>query len=327
MPIDLSVIVPTYNRASFLPACVQSIRSCGVENLEIVIADDASTDNTEQVLRTMGAHVRAGRLERNAGPAAARNLGLRLSRGRYVAFLDSDDQWLPGPCPRILDFLDRHPEVGGAFADAWIGNPSTGYCSHAERVWHGQMKHAVAAEAEAGFQIMDRPRLLSRALEGMPIFLGTTILRRETIASIGAFDTEIKGTEDWDLCIRLAARTVFAFCPVPLGIYYQHDGELSKNRELMDRNAIYMLKKVLYDSEPISAADRRQVRRQLRRRLFGWAYQAYDRGDRSEAAARFHDLFTTCGWDAPGAFYWALCSLPSGLVRRLRRLRHRYAPA
>ena len=117
MPM-LSVIIPTYNRARFVTACVTSVLSCGVESPEPVVVDDGSTDDTEAVVRAFGPAVKYVR-QANAGPAAARNLGFAASSsGRYVAFLDCDDQWIAGAPLRALEALDRHPAAAAIFADA-----------------------------------------------------------------------------------------------------------------------------------------------------------------------------------------------------------------
>src|SRR5262249_57233370 len=113
-------IVPTYNRSAFVRACVGSLRACGVPDLEIIVVDDGSTDDTASVVGEMEGVVYLS--QKNAGPAAARNLGFGHSRGRYVAFLDCDDLWLPGVAGQVVGLLDRHSEVDLIFSDAKVGN-------------------------------------------------------------------------------------------------------------------------------------------------------------------------------------------------------------
>ena len=92
--MKLSVIIPAYNRVEMIPDTIDSILSCGLDDLEIVVVDDGSTDRTPEVVGAMGSPVRYLR-QANAGLASARNTGFAASCGRYVAFLDSDDQWFP----------------------------------------------------------------------------------------------------------------------------------------------------------------------------------------------------------------------------------------
>jgi glycosyltransferase involved in cell wall biosynthesis len=95
----VSVVVPCYNRARLIPRAVKSVQEQNFESLEIVLVDDGSSDDTVGVverLKTTEPRIRFLRHERNRGEAAARNTGVKNARGRYIAFLDSDDEWLPG---------------------------------------------------------------------------------------------------------------------------------------------------------------------------------------------------------------------------------------
>ena len=129
----LSVIVPTYNRSGYVRQCLRSSAPAGVRR----------PGNHRRRRRLHGRH-RAGRRrnrrreamyfrQANTGtPATARNRGFEMSRGRYVAFLDCDDEWLPDAPARAVELLDRHPEVDVLFAEARMGNPAEGYRSWIE---------------------------------------------------------------------------------------------------------------------------------------------------------------------------------------------------
>src|SRR5215471_20650978 len=105
----VSVIVPTYNRAARLRTCLQSVIDGGESCAEVIVVDDGSEDDTREVVKGFGPAVRYV-YQSNRGPSAARNAGVRLARGRYIAFLDSDDRLLPAPYSRVAAFLDSHPE-------------------------------------------------------------------------------------------------------------------------------------------------------------------------------------------------------------------------
>lgn len=92
----VSIVIPTYNRARFLGRLVRSVLNQTYKNFEVIVADDASTDDTAEIIKTFkDDRIRYIRHESNAGAAAARNTGIKASRGEYVAFQDSDDEWLP----------------------------------------------------------------------------------------------------------------------------------------------------------------------------------------------------------------------------------------
>lgn len=113
---DVSVVIPCFNTASFLPAAVRSVRSQGGVVTEVVVVDDASTDGSAAVAERLAADdpgVRVVRRAVNGGPATARNAGLRLASGRYVAFLDADDEYAPGFLAAAAQILDADPSVAG----------------------------------------------------------------------------------------------------------------------------------------------------------------------------------------------------------------------
>lgn len=109
----ISVVIPSYNRAHLLPKAINSILLQDISSLEIVIADDGSEDNTEQLVKELSLpHPKVVYVKNacNGGESSARNLGVRHARGQFIAFLDSDDEWLPGKLKLQLDFLEKNFE-------------------------------------------------------------------------------------------------------------------------------------------------------------------------------------------------------------------------
>lgn len=114
----LSIIIPVYNSAAYLPRCVDSILAAGISGLEVLLIDDGSTDNSPEVCREYAARhgcVRYYR-QKNSGPSAARNRGLELAAGQYIAFFDSDDWVLPSP------FADAVSRLESCVADIWASD-------------------------------------------------------------------------------------------------------------------------------------------------------------------------------------------------------------
>jgi glycosyltransferase involved in cell wall biosynthesis len=116
----VSVIIPTYNRANYVSRAVDSVLSQTFRDCEIIVVDDGSSDNTRQVLAAYGDRIQYV-FQANAGPGAARNLGIRLSRGRYLAFLDSDDMWMPTFLEETVSALDAHPQVDVVTTGIYVG--------------------------------------------------------------------------------------------------------------------------------------------------------------------------------------------------------------
>ena len=106
---EISVVIPAYNHGRFLREAIDSVLAQTYAPLEIIVVDDGSTDDTEQIVRSYGDRVRYIR-QQNAGVGAARNNGIANARGEYVAFLDSDDLWLPEKLAVQVEYMRRHPE-------------------------------------------------------------------------------------------------------------------------------------------------------------------------------------------------------------------------
>ena len=194
----VSVIIPTYNRAGYVRQCLRSLRACGLAGLEVIVADDGSTDDTEQVV---AAHPEAkfGRCTDTGSPSIPRNRGFELSRARYVAFLDCDDAWLPSVPARAVGLLDRYPMVDVLFADANMGNPADGYTSWIEMGGQAAFFDLPCRRPEADFRILERVPFFRRMAERNPVFIGAVIMRREVFAASGGFDPRLRGAADWEL--------------------------------------------------------------------------------------------------------------------------------
>jgi len=112
-----SVIIPTYNHGRFLREAIDSVRSQTVEDLEIIVIDDGSTDDTPQILASMDEPRLSFHRTKNRGLSAARSEGLRRARGQFIAFLDADDRWRPEKLERQLAMMESEPDLGAVFTN------------------------------------------------------------------------------------------------------------------------------------------------------------------------------------------------------------------
>lgn len=185
MTPTVSVVIPTYNSAHFLLKAVSSVQAQQWPTLEIIVVDDGSTDDTPAVLRKLSQKegVRCIRQE-NAGPAAARNRGIRESRGEWIAFLDDDDYWFPRKLEKQFRAL---AEQDGDFA----------YCGVIVVDDDNQTVSTLPAVA--------RESLLNDLVWGNLLSTPTVIVRRSLFDQTGLFDEMLRTGEDWDLWLRLAA--------------------------------------------------------------------------------------------------------------------------
>lgn len=195
-PPLISVVIPTYNRASYLPQAVESaLGQVGVE-VEVIIVDDGSTDETPEVV-SQRAPVWGNRVlhirQQNAERSAARNHGLRHARGGYVAFLDSDDLWRPDHTRQCIEALERNPEAIAAYGEY-------GLMSADNRPISDLVKRP-AGEGDRFLRDLYLKRLILHPTE--------VVLRRSMLTTDELFDPDIPGAEDWLLWVQLATKATF----------------------------------------------------------------------------------------------------------------------
>jgi glycosyltransferase involved in cell wall biosynthesis len=190
-PPLVSIVLPTYDRAKFLPQALESIRSQTWTDWELVIVDDGSHDETPAVVRqlTAGAdHPVRYVWQENGGPAAACNAGLDLARGKYVAFLDSDDYWLPHHLKECVEALEGDPAVAWVFCAGTRVN----YLTKRVLIEHDFYKVdwrprflSMRTRRSGDLRVFDDPRLLRCALRGGGFGgLQSTVARREVFARL-----------------------------------------------------------------------------------------------------------------------------------------------
>lgn len=185
MPPAVSIVLPTFNRAGFLPGAFDCIAAQAFTDWELVVVDDGSTDDTEAVVRAARADV-AGRLrlvrQENAGPAAARNRGVSEALGRFVAFFDSDDLWLPHHLERSAQALEREPEVDWVYGACRVEELGTGRVVRTSTFYRdGRPRPFLALQARRSgdLRVIEDPGALACLLgDGLQNGLQSSVIRR-----------------------------------------------------------------------------------------------------------------------------------------------------
>ncbi len=197
----VSVIIPTHNRSDLVADAIDSVLEQGYNSIEIIVIDDGSTDNTEQVVSAFGGRVRYV-FQQNRGPAAARNAGIECANGEFVALLDSDDYWLAGKLTKQMTVFEKEPSLDLVFglerAVDKAGNP-LGVPPPRAREWRLRRLPvrfpAYACEGDLVKGLISCAHVIGH---------GSVVLRRSSVQAIGGYDEHLQICEDFDLWLRFA---------------------------------------------------------------------------------------------------------------------------
>jgi glycosyltransferase involved in cell wall biosynthesis len=212
-PPRVSVIIPTYNRARIIEEAVDSVLAQDYKGFELIVVDDGSTDNTSEVLARYEDDIRMI-FQMNKGVSAARNRGIAEAAGKLIAFLDSDDLWLPQKLSTQVEFFRQRP-------DALI--------CQTEEVW---VRNGVRVNPK---QRHKKPSgmIFKPSLELCLVSPSAVMIRRELLDTVGNFDETLPACEDYDLWLRISCRFPVFLIETPLIVKRGgHDDQLSKRAGL-----------------------------------------------------------------------------------------------
>ncbi len=231
MPL-VSVVIPTYDRRALVCEAVTSVLAQTVADLELVVVDDGSLDETvgELAARFDDHRLRIFRQE-NAGASAARNRGAAVARGKWLAFLDSDDTWLPAKLERQLQTLAVHPEAPACYT---------------EEIWFRDGRWANPRNVHAKHSGWIFPNCLPLCI----ISPSSILMKRTLFETLGGFDETLPACEDYDLWLRLSARYPILLVEERLIVKRNgHPGQLSRAHWGLDRFRVQALWKFARDPE------------------------------------------------------------------------------
>ncbi len=223
LKIKVTVVVPTYNREKTIKRCIDSILAQTKPPFEIIVVDDGSTDRTIEIVEKIDNNIIKIIKQNHRGAQAARNLGIINAKGDYIAFLDSDDKWLPQMLEEGTFQLSKCQEDCITYSDCLV------YKNNRTKLWRlppvGNVSYASLLKQNA------------------PMFQ-SMIVNKDLFFKIGLLDENVEAFQEWDTSIRLSKEAKFIHIKKPLFAYYLHDGETiskSKNKEVNGYN--YILKK------------------------------------------------------------------------------------
>jgi glycosyltransferase involved in cell wall biosynthesis len=243
---EISIVIPTYNRVNFLKDTLSSVWAQTFVNYELVVVDDGSTDGTEEYLASLGDRIKF-LSQPQRGPGAARNAGLQLAKGKYVAFLDSDDIWYPWTLATFHRFFKLHDPslLCGALLEFQEAVPQI-------------MQANASAEYFSDYlETADDPQ-----------FIGTCVLavKRSVFDLVGGFEESIRVAEDHDFLFRAATQPGFVRVRSPITLAYRrHIGNVSTSLSALGSAA-----NVLLNRESQNRYPGKKTRETQRWKLLSW---------------------------------------------------------
>jgi glycosyltransferase involved in cell wall biosynthesis len=281
LPDLVSCVIPVFNRASTLRRAVESVLAQDYRPLELIVVDDGSTDGTPELLDRMedeadGLGVPLIRVrQENRGVSAARNTGIRLARGRWIALLDSDDAWKPEKLTRQMALHAERPDRT---------------VSQTREIW---IRNGVRVNPPGRFEKHEGD-LFVHCVDHCAISPSSVLIRRDLFDAVGLFDEAYPACEDYEFWLRLSARWEVGLVREPLMVKYGgHADQLSRTVEALDRYRIRALAKTL-DTVPLTEEQRAQALAALRLKA-GVYRQGCRKRNRLQEVEEIEALLTSCG--------------------------------
>jgi glycosyltransferase involved in cell wall biosynthesis len=235
-----SVVIPAFNAQDTLAASMRSVLQQSEPDLELIVVDDGSSDDTLALARTFTDRRVTVATQPNAGPAAARNRGISLARAPIVAFLDRDDLLLPSYLRAVKETFAADPQADFVYSDAWTFDDATRRVRRQTTAYYQHPPQPPPATAWEMFR-----ELLLRNFIIVPV-----AVRRDVIVAAGMFDEKMLAAQDWDMWLRLSAAGHRGTpAPGPLGLRREHAAQISKNPLRIVSNHVYMLERLLREQE------------------------------------------------------------------------------
>lgn len=229
----ISVVIPSYNSAKFLPTAVSSVVDQTYKNFEIIIVDDCSNDDTERVVKTFSLsnrNIKYIKHDENKGLSSARNTGIMAAKGDFIAFLDADDIWSPRKLEYQYRKFEDNPKLGVVF---------TGYTliDLNKRIRREYCPPRFNNQYDFARNLLVRNIVTGSA--------SSVMTKKECFEKVGLFDTALKAAEDWDMWMRIAHNFTFGAVESPCVTYVEHSQNMSRNIERMITYSIRVIHKNL----------------------------------------------------------------------------------
>ncbi|MFH1395272.1 MAG: glycosyltransferase [Candidatus Omnitrophota bacterium] len=237
----VSVIIPAYNKADLTVKTVKSVLAQTYKNIEIIVVDDGSTDNTTERLKPYCNRIKYV-YKNNGGACSARNLGIKKTAGDYIALIDCDDIYIPEKIEISVDFLDKNPDIGFIHTPVYFIDENDNVCGRYPRF----------KKAPSGY--VSKKLLLKNF-----VCNSTVVVRAECFEKTGMFDETIFTPADWDMWLRLSEYYKVGYINKPMTLYRKSESYIAKHLEQSKRELLIVLEKVFRRNPDLNRRFRKRL--------------------------------------------------------------------
>lgn len=321
MPPLVSVIIPTYNCEPYIAESIDSVLLQDGVDMEIIVVNDGSTDNTKQVIAKYGNRIKYINRPTNEGPSAARNLAIQHASGRFIAFQDADDIWFPKKLSMELDALQRYPDARLIFTDVRLS-------------WHKEIVQTSASAIRlknwcrrntTPIPALYYGNLYRELVLGNCICTITVLIHRDVLNKAEMFDETLKIGEDYDLWLRIARDHPVIYLDQELCEYRLRDEGLSGPREVRRQrwlDAHARVREKHLRSNWVPEQYRAALADVLSEDYWQLGSDRFSQGQYKEARTYFLKGLTYCPHHARNWLYGCSTFLPLRVIDSARSLKH-----
>ena len=278
---NVSVVIATYNRASFLAETLDSVMQQKFGEFEVIVVDDGSTDDTKEALRPYGDRIQYI-FQENRGPSAARNIGVRRARAPWIAIQDSDDLCAPNHLQTLYDYARDHQDWGMIFANgAYLGGKE-------------HNRETIIPSSKSSRLARDGVRLVD-LFEKSIVRLQAALIAKRCYDAVGGHDETLRISMDLDLAFRIFMRYPVAYLDEVVFYYRKHEGNIGRNQELRLLENIGVIEKLVEDfPQTKNRLGRGRVARRLAYRYYRLAKGRWKDGRRESAREALRQAVSLC---------------------------------
>ena len=315
--MKISAIIPAYNSAKFIRAAISSILAQTHQIDEIIVVDDGSTDDTEQVVKDISNAIIYHK-QANQGPSAARNKGIELASGDWIAFLDADDQWATKKIAKQLETLQTYPETHLVAGDMTEIDNDDQVITQSVLAKHKMLE---SFQHLAGKPL---PNALAALVKKNFIPTGTVLVKRQTLFEAGMFNAEIRFGEDLELWAKIASFHPISCLPDILMLRRQHGNNATQANERMLIDLTKVMESIRRFASPQLSAQGVCPDNLVAETYWTLGYWYFTSGNNTRAKQAFSKSLSH-NMKVGTLLYLVSCNLPTPLIQALRFTKQKYA--